>query len=370
MATPSRPALNPAILLLPAGISLLAGINAGLLLGDLVAPLHRDGLAERHGILMVLGFLGTLISLERAVALRHPWGYAAPALLGAGGVVLAVGGPQRLGTVLLIDGALVFVAVYAVLFGRQRDEATAVGGLAAVAALVAAVLWLRLEVFDLLPWLATFVILTICAERVELARLHRPPGSERILLVLSSAVFAAAALTLLVPALGIRAYGVAVLVLAIWTASGDVARHTVRATGLPRYSAAAMLFGYAWLMVAALTWAVDGVPGSRATYDIVVHAVFLGFAMSMVLAHAPIILPAVIRRPLPYHPVLWVLLLFLQVSLAARLVLGGGVAPIWRLGAYGTAAALVLLPVTALSLVVIGSRRARRPQTPRQTAST
>ena len=27
---------------------------------------------------MVLGFLGTLIALERAVALRSAWGYAAP----------------------------------------------------------------------------------------------------------------------------------------------------------------------------------------------------------------------------------------------------------------------------------------------------
>ncbi|BFO21058.1 hypothetical protein SHKM778_74460 [Streptomyces sp. KM77-8] len=32
------------------------------------------------------------------------------------------------------------------------------------------------------------------------------------------------------------------------------------------------------------------------------HAVFLGFVMSMIMAHAPVILPAVLRRPLPYHP--------------------------------------------------------------------
>lgn len=369
MATPSRPALSPAVFLLPAGISLLVGLNAGLLLGDLTAPLHRGGLAERHGMLMVLGFLGALISLERAVALRRPWGYAAPALLGAGGLILATGGPEPIGTVLLIDGAAVFVAVYAVLFGRQRDEATAVGGLAAVAALVAAVLWLRLDVFDLLPWLATFIILTICAERVELARLHRRPGSERILLVLAGAVFAAAALTLLAPRVGTHLFGLTVLALALWTAAGDVARHMVRTTGLPRYSAAAMLLGYAWLVGAATVWTVGGPPGSRAAYDVVVHAVFLGFAMSMVLAHAPIILPAVIRRPLPYHPVLWALLMFLQVALAARLILGNGVGitPIWRLGTYGTAAALVLLPITAVSLVVLGARRQSRP---RQTVST
>lgn len=373
MAPAARPALNPALFLLPAGISLLVGINAGLLLGDLAAPLTRAGLAERHGMLMVLGFLGTLISLERAVALRQAWGYAAPALLGAGGIVLVVGGPERVGGVLLIDGALVFIGVYAVLFGRQRDEATAVGALGAVSALVAAVLWLRLDVFDLLPWLATFVVLTIAAERVELARLHRRPGSERVLLALSTVVFAAAAATLVAPGPGTRVFGVSVLVLTVWTALGDIARHTIRTTGLPRYSAAAMLLGYGWLTAAALVWAVGGTPGSRGAYDFVVHAVFLGFAMSMVLAHAPIILPAVIRRPLPYHPVLWALLLLLQVALVVRLVAGdlAGHAAIWRLGTYGTAVALVLLPVTAISLVVLGARRTtRRSATPHETVLT
>ena len=37
-------------------------------------------------------------------------------------------------------------------------------------------------------------------------------------------------------------------------------------------------------------------------YDAVVHAVFLGFTLSMIMAHAPVILPAVLRRPLPYRP--------------------------------------------------------------------
>nr|BFE78121.1 hypothetical protein GCM10020093_007220 [Planobispora longispora] len=49
---------------------------------------------EQHGPLMALGFLGTLISLERAVALRSRWGYAAPALSALGAVALAAGAEQ------------------------------------------------------------------------------------------------------------------------------------------------------------------------------------------------------------------------------------------------------------------------------------
>ena len=65
--TPSR-----AWLLLPAGLSLLAGLDAGLLLLEVPAPVGAAHLPDVHGPLMVLGFLGTLIALERAVALRVP----------------------------------------------------------------------------------------------------------------------------------------------------------------------------------------------------------------------------------------------------------------------------------------------------------
>lgn len=369
MASATRPVLRhpwdlTPLLLLPAGFSMFVGIDAGLLLGDLPAPLDRADLSARHGILMVVGFLGTLISLERSVALRQAWGYSAPALLGAGALFLALGGQphhRQVGAVLLVNGCLIALAVYLALSTRQRDEATAVGALGAAAALTAVILWLRLEVYDLVPWLATFIILTIASERLELARLHRPAGMGRILLILAMSVFLAAGLTLLAPAIGWHLFGLAVLVLTAWTASGDVASHTIRSKGLPRFAAAAMLLGYAWLVSAALLWTLGGAPASRAEYDFVVHAAFLGFAMSMVLAHAPVILPAIIRRPLPYHPAMWALLSLLQVGLVARLVAGDLLSslPAYRAGLWLTAAALVLLPIMSATLVVRASRRTR-----------
>ena len=55
--------------------------------------------------------------------------------------------------------------------------------------------------------------------------------------------------------------------------------------------------------------------------------------MSMVLAHAPVILPAVIRRPLPYRAFLWLPLVVLHVALAAR-VAGdvSGIDRLWQAG--------------------------------------
>ena len=340
-------------LLLPAGLSLLAGLDAGLLLLDVPAPVTAAHLPSAHGVLMVLGFLGTLISLERAVALRATWAYAAPALLGAGGLALVLG-PRLLGQVLLIDGMVAFAVVAALLWRRQRDGATAVEVLAVVHGLAAALLWTRLEIAPLLALLVGFVVLTIAAERVELARLHLGRNADLRLLGFAGAYAVASVASLLWPVVGSRLVAATLLALVAWLVRHDIARRMVRSTGLPRYSAAAMLAGWAWLTVAAATWLVVGPPTGRASYDVVVHGVFLGFAMSMVLAHAPVILPAVIRRPLPYRPLLWVPLVVQHLGLIVR-VLGdaSGLDRLWRAGGVGTVVALLLLPITAIACTVL-----------------
>ena len=67
-------------LLALAMFSLVAALWAGLLRLGLGLPAIQSGLYAAHGPLMVSGFLGTLISLERAVALGEGWAYGAPAL--------------------------------------------------------------------------------------------------------------------------------------------------------------------------------------------------------------------------------------------------------------------------------------------------
>lgn len=345
-------------LMVPAGLSLLAGLNAALLLAGVAAPVHSSTLPGRHGVLMTLGFLGTLIALERAVALRVVWGYAAPGLLGAGGLALTAGLPGHVGAVLLADGSAVLLAVYAMLYRRQRDESTAVEALAAVAATGAAVLWLRLPVAELLLWLVAFVVLTIAAERVELARLHLPAFAGQLLLGASVLFLATAVGSLAWPDLGDRAAGLVLLLLTVVLVRYDVARHTIRLPGLPRLSAAALLCGYCWLAVAAVVWLYAGTPTTPAQYDTAVHGVFLGFGMSMVIAHAPVILPAVIRRPMPYRQMQWAPLIVLQLSLVLRVAGGNalGLHQLWTAGAVLGVVALLLLPLTVLASMVTARR--------------
>jgi hypothetical protein len=59
--------------------SLVCGVWAGLLRFGWSLPSGRANLIELHGPLMVCGFLGTVISLERAVALRRALGLPRPA---------------------------------------------------------------------------------------------------------------------------------------------------------------------------------------------------------------------------------------------------------------------------------------------------
>jgi hypothetical protein len=100
-------------------LALLAGLWAALLMLGLGVPAPRPDFAEVHGPLMVLGFLGTLIALERAVAVDVTAGYAAPAAAGAGGLALALGLPLAIGQLLLGLAGVGLLALYAVAARRQ-----------------------------------------------------------------------------------------------------------------------------------------------------------------------------------------------------------------------------------------------------------
>jgi hypothetical protein len=225
-------------------------------------------------------------------------------------------------------------------------------------------LWLAdVAVPILLPWLVGFVVLTIAGERLELARIAMGPGAGRTLVLLSATLVVTVTASLLWPALCTPTVGLGLVVLVAWLATHDVARRTVRSRGLVRFMAASMLAGYFWLAVAGAVWAVGGPAAEGVRYDAVVHAVFLGFTLSMVMAHAPVILPAVLRRPMPYHPVMLVPAAVLHASLALRLWVGDaiGVPLAWQVGgALNIASLLGFVAVVAWSVTRsdrAGSRR-------------
>jgi hypothetical protein len=311
-------------------------------------------------MLLVAGFVGTLICLERAVALRRRAGYVAPGLLGLGAVLLLTPVPLRIGQVTQLLGAAGLVGIYVALWRRQRDDAVLVQALGAVLVAGALILWLGgVPVPLLLPWLVGFVVLTIGGERLELARLAMGPRAGQVLVVLSVGLVSAVVAALLWVRPGSLILGAALLALVAWLAAHDVARRTVRAAGSVRFMAACMLAGYGWLAVAGGTWLIGGPAVDGARYDTVVHAVFLGFTLSMIMAHAPVILPAVLRRPLPYSPVLWLPAGLLHASLVVRLWAGNalGLHAAWQVGGVLNIAAVLLFAVLAAWSAATARRR-------------
>lgn len=359
-----RPVPLRAALLAPAALALLAGLDAALLLLGLPAPVTADRLPQVHGMLMVVGFLGTLVALERAVALGRRAAFASPALLGLGALLLVSPAPLAVGRSVLVAGTAGLVAVYLPLWRRQHDDAVLVQALGAVLALGATMLWLGgVPVSGLLPWLVGFVVLTIAGERLELARIGMARSAGPVLVLLAAALLVAVVSALLWPVPGLALLGTVLLGLTAVLASQDVARRTIRGSGLPRYMAWCLLAGYAWLAVAGAIWLVGGPTDEGASYDAVVHAVFLGFAISMVMAHAPVILPAVVRRPLPYHPALYAPVLLLHGSLVLRLWVGDalGSRDAWLVGG-----ALNIVSIVAFILVAVWSAARGAVRDPQQ----
>ena len=276
--------------------------------------------AGLHGPLMICGFFGVVISLERAVAIGRLWPYLGVVLAGAGTVAAlagAAGAPAGLyvgASVLLLAGSLDIAR-------RQRALFTVTMALGAACWCVGNVLWWRgVAVHQLVPWWLAFLVLTIAGERLELSRLLPPSPSAR-------AVFAALLVLVLLglagghSAAGGRAFGAGLLGLALWLAKQDIARRTVRQRGLTRYIAVCLLAGYAWLAAGALVFVLASPlqPGT-VFYDAALHALGLGFVFSMVFGHAPIIFPAVLRVALPYHRGFYVPLALLHASVLLRLV--------------------------------------------------
>jgi hypothetical protein len=305
---------------------------------------------------MVGGFMATVIGIERAVAVKRGWAWSTPALSTLAGLAMLFG-DSVLAAWLLVMSSGAFVAVNMLVVVRQPALHTAlllgsatawpVGNLAHASGLPGSVV---------LGWWFAFLVTTVAAERLEMTRLmRRRPVARTALLVLLGFLVVGCMASTFDPARGGLVYGAALVLLSIWLATFDIARRTVRAEGLPRYMAVCLLGGYVWLALGGLAWVATaaGLP----LRDAALHAIGLGFLGSMVMGHAPVILPAIARVKLMFSPVFYIPLAALHVSLAMRL--GPGTVDFtWRSrGAVFNVLALLLFAATAAGAAWAWRRR-------------
>lgn len=347
------------VLLALAALAMAAGLVGGLArLGTL--PAAPDGLVAHHGPLMVAGFFATVIALERAVAMGRLWAYGAPAANALGALLLVAGQVVPAG-IAFLAGAVVLLAASLVIAGAQVAVFTIVLAIGAAALAVGNLLWLLgVPVPELVFWWLAFFALTIAAERLELSRFRAAPAWAETLFVGLVLVVVAGAALAPVHLAGRLLFGLGLLGLALWLWNFDLARSTVRGRGQARFMAVALLAGYVWLALAGLGMLADAGETTVFGYDMTLHMVLIGFALSMVFGHALTILPAVAAVALRYHPALYVPLAILHVSVLARVI--GGLADLQPLRAASGALTVfaILLFGALLASATRSARSARR----------
>ncbi len=346
-------------LLAAAMIALLAGQWSGLQRIGWVLPVLQPSLAGAHGPVMICGFLGTLISLERAVALDRWWGYLAPALSGIGGLSVIASFYPVVGAGLIAGGSLILVVIFATFLRGGGERFTQVMALGALLWMGGNVAWLvGMPINELVYSWMGFLVLTIAGERLELSRMmsHRSVamqyfnGATAVFMVGLVAVF-------LVPDAGVRLLGVGLIALAVWLIRYDVARRTVKTQDLPQYIAVCLLTGYAWMAAGGLMLLAYGARFAGPVYDAALHAVFVGFVMAMIFGHAPIIFPSVLNLPIAYRPIFYSHLGLLHLSLIIRITGDlAGLPGFRRWGGLLNAVSILLFLANTLYSVIAGLR--------------
>ncbi len=335
-------------------LALLAAMWAGLNRMGWGLPSLTPTLTGAHGPLMVAGFLGTLISLERAVALGQRWMFLAPILSALGALALSLGAPLVAAQVLIALGSLGMLAIFGVILRRQLAPFTITLALGALLWLVGNLLWLsEFPIWHVVLWWAGFLVLTIAGERLELARLMKVSKASQTFFYGVVAILVAGLLVSIFDAdAGARATGAGMIGLALWLLRHDIARRNVRTKGLSQFMALGLLIGYGWLALGGVFALIYGGVAAGFQYDALLHSVFLGFVFSMIFAHAPIILPAVLGRAMQFDRAFYAHLALLHLSLILRV--GGDLtlnltARQWG-GMLNVIALLVFLANTARSL--------------------
>jgi hypothetical protein len=316
------PAVSRRLRYLPLAIgaaSLIAGFWTGLARIGVAVP-NLDRLDAWHGPLMISGFFGTLISLERAVALNRPFAYAAPTLSAVGALALLFDAPM-LAIVLFILASAALTIATAVILVRLPTLFTTVLTLAAAAWGIGTLAWLGgRPMGEVTGWWLAFLVLTIAAERLELSRLLAPSRWAQALFVAAIALIVAGAARGELASDSAPLTAVGYLACTAWLVVHDIARRTVRQSGQTRFSATCMLAGYFWLGVTGFYLLISPPASAAFAYDAAVHGIAIGFVLSMVFGHALIILPAVTGVAVRYHPALYGALALLHLSVALRIV--------------------------------------------------
>jgi hypothetical protein len=336
-------------------VNLVIGVLAGF--GRLGLSFPLSYAVVNHGAVMVGGFLGTLVTLEKVIPLKKKALLIFPAMSGLS-ILPFINGNFVVGASLVLAASAGLMITYLIYVSRQRALYLYIMLGGAVCWLVGNSLLLHGRFFPAaFPWWMGFLLLTIVGERLELSKFLPVSNQIRaVLLVFLGLVVAG----LIIPFHRYGSYvaGVGMMGAAVWLMRFDMVGVSLRKSGLTRFIGYALMCGYCALMLEGVF--LLALPDVPFAYDIIVHTFFLGFVFSMIFAHGPIILPGVLGLSVkPYHAFFYVPLVLLVASVLIRIVAGMNLLPYEArtTSAWMTATAMVLYFVTLLTGLIHANRK-------------
>lgn len=302
-------------------LNLLVGIGSGLYRIGWSLPESISNAAAYHGPLMICGFLGSVITIERAIAIGRLWVYLGSLLGVLGGSFIILGLPWSISAIAFAFASVILFSASIRIYLHQRTLSTLTLLLGSISWLIGNLLLVNgLNIPYATYWWIGFLVLTVAGERLELSRLTSPSpqGQKKFILVILMLIIGMVVTTTFNG--NVLLLSVAIIFLAFWLLHHDVARRTIKQQGLTRFIAACLLSGYIWLLLGGIIgiFANKLVPGS--SYDAFLHAILIGFIFSMIFGHAPTIFSAIIKIKIPYSPIFYAPLILLHTSLTARIV--------------------------------------------------
>jgi len=281
---------------------------------------HAERVGELHGPLMICGFFGTLIGLERSVALGKSWPFAAPLISSLAALALIAGlAPAYAAGAFALAAAILVAGSLTALRGGRRLFAAVLAGAAGCWG-VGSLVWLITgAVAFAAPWWLLFLVLTISAERLDMSRLLGVTLTGVAGFLGCVALLIGGATTGLFDPRGSLLLGSGFALLAVWLLRHDIALRNLRHAAHLRFLGVSMTLGYLWMAIAGAAL-IAAPPSSFAYgYDMALHAILIGFVLSMALGHSVIVIPAITGAAAPYHAAMYGGLALLHASVVARL---------------------------------------------------
>ncbi len=362
-------------------LGLVSGVLRLMLVNGVVIrfpPLERFYVL--HSEIMVFGFLGILIMFERVIGVevlpkdRRPPTvklmipvFVTGLLLYLTGSVVQINTVVVLGGVLMAVGSLLFAYAVWWLFFRGGDHLAMYFMLLGVGALtIASLVSTRIVTWDqsgLALLFLSYPVLFIIGERVELTRFGSGILGRRnfktALAIASTGLTLLIINTVLLP-IPLLLGGAAVCYLAVIGITYRVESMSLRRLSkirypINRYVTIHTTAAYYWittglaLLLLRLVWV-----SNPFLYDAFIHSIAVGFVGTMILAHGPVILPAILKRPMVSKTLSLIPLLLLTLGNLIR-VAGDLVKPFFFdiAAAIGYSGLLILASVLAFLIMMV-----------------